>query len=529
MVNIIHRFLMEKAMSSLIYNNNPNGITYVYENVSYWDKKTKTTKHKRKSIGHIDPQSGKIVPNRKKGDAAKKRAALNPVIETSHCSVQTSGVSRLLDKAVSDIGLQKVLASVFPEDWSRIMTCAYYLVSEGGALVHADKWKESNVVPFTDSLASQRISELLGRITPTLQQDFFRKWISRNQQDAYYAMDITSVSSYSEFIEFVRWGYNRDGDDLAQINLLMITGEQSHMPLYYRILPGSIKDVRTLQESLANMSYIESGSLHYVMDKGFYSEPNVDALYAAHKKFMVGIPFTAGFAVDLVEKYRDSIRSHKNYCMVGTDDLYAVTELMDWDGHRFYAHVYYDSYKAAVDEKKFDHTLHCCYEELMGGNRIKEHSRYYEQFFIIKETPVRGLKVDFDEEAIAEHKRNRIGWFVLAGNDIKDKVKALEVYRAKDAVEKCFDDLKNDLDMKRIRMHTKETMDGRIFIQFIALLITTRLKQVMNEAGWFKNYDLQEVINEMKSMREVRIDGTRKKYHTEPTPLQKKIIKLYGL
>ena len=112
---------------------------------------------------------------------------------------------------------------------------------------------------------------------------------------------------------------------------------------------------------------------------------------------------------------------------------------------------------------------------------------------------------------------------------IKDKAKALEVYRAKDAVEKCFDDLKNDLDMKRIRMHTKETMDGRIFIHFIALLITTRLKQVMNEAGWFKNYDLQEVINEMKSMREVRIDGTRKRYHTEPTPLQKKIIKLYGM
>ena len=165
----------------------------------------------------------------------------------------------------------------------------------------------------------------------------------------------------------------------------------------------------------------------------------------------------------------------------------------------------------------------------MSSNRIKEHASYYEQFFTIKKTPVRGLKVDFDEDAIAEHKCNRIGWFVLAGNDIKDKVKAIEVYRAKDAVEKCFDDLKNDLDMKRIRMHTKETMDGRIFIQFIALLITTRLKQVMNEAGWFKNYDLQEVINEMKSMREVRVDGTRKKYNTELTPLQKKIIKLYGL
>ena len=202
---------------------------------------------------------------------------------------------------------------------------------------------------------------------------------------------------------------------------------------------------------------------------------------------------------------------------------------MNWSGHRFYAHVYYDSYKAAVDEKKFDHMLHCCYEELISGERDKSHAQYYEKFFTVKETPVRGIKVSFNEATIADYKRNRIGWFILAGNDIKDKAKALTVYRAKDAVEKCFDDLKNDLDMKRIRMHTKESMDGRIFIQFIALLITTRLKQIMAEAGWFKNYTLQEIIDEMKTLREVRIDGTRKKYSTEPTPLQRKIIELYGL
>ncbi len=202
---------------------------------------------------------------------------------------------------------------------------------------------------------------------------------------------------------------------------------------------------------------------------------------------------------------------------------------MDWGGHRFYAHVYYDSYKAAADEKAFDHTLQCCYEELINGKHNKEHKNYYDQFFFIKETMIRSIKVEFNGDAISEYKRNHVGCFVLAGNDIKDKAKALEVYRAKDAVEKCFDDLKNDLDMKRIRMHTKETMEGRIFIQFIALLITTRLKEVMNEAGWFKDYDLQEIIDEMKSMREVKVDGTRKKYSTEPTPLQREIIKLYGL
>ena len=58
-----------------------------------------------------------------------------------------------------------------------------------------------------------------------------------------------------------------------------------------------------------------------------------------------------------------------------------------------------------------------------------------------------------------------VGWFVIATNDIKDAAKALEIYRQKDTVEKHFDDLKNDLDMKRLRIHTSAAMKGRLFIQ----------------------------------------------------------------
>ena len=513
-------------MSSYVYVKNPNGKTYVYENTTYWDKESKSCKHHRKSIGHLDPDTGKIVPNHRKGDNQPKTLSSNA---SDHCIVASTGIEKLLGQAVADMRLSAPLKAVFPDDWECILTCAYYLVSEGGALAHVEKWQQAFSSPYSGKLSSQRISELITRITPSLQQDFFSKWADLNRQDDYYAMDITSVSSYSELIDFVRWGYNRDKETLPQINLLMLTGVKSHMPLYYRIIPGSIKDVNTLQDSLANMSFIEKSTFHYVMDKGFYSEPNIDAFYANHKKFLIGIPFTVGFACDAVEEFRSTIRSHHNFCTVFGDELYAVTKPMTWDGHRFYVHVYYDSFKAALDEKKFDHTLYCCMEEILSGKRVKEHASYYEKFFFIKETPVRGVKAEYNEEAIAEHKRNRIGWFVLATNDIKDKVRALEVYRNKDSVEKCFDDLKNDLDMKRIRMHSAAAMEGRIFIQFISLLITTRLKQVMNEAGWFKDYDLQEVLNEMKTVRTVSILGSRKKYTTELTQFQRQIFELYRL
>lgn len=72
-------------------------------------------------------------------------------------------------------------------------------------------------------------------------------------------------------------------------------------------------------------------------------------------------------------------------------------------------------------------------------------------------------------------------------------------------------------------------MDGRVFIQFISLILTTKLKEVMRENGWFKNHTLQEVFEEMKSIREVRIEGRRKKLVTQLTGFQSQIMELYGL
>ncbi len=39
------------SMASLVYLKHKNGTTYVYENVSYWDKKSKKPKSKRKVSG----------------------------------------------------------------------------------------------------------------------------------------------------------------------------------------------------------------------------------------------------------------------------------------------------------------------------------------------------------------------------------------------------------------------------------------------------------------------------------------------
>lgn len=151
------------------------------------------------------------------------------------------------------LGISK---KIFPDDYSAILTCAYYLISEGQALSRAEKWSRQALTPYGAVLADQRISELLVRITPALAQDFFSAWIEYNRGDKYYCMDITSVSSYSELNEFVSYGYNRDREKLPQVNLLMVSGHTSHLPLFFRTMPGSIHDVSTMDESLKRLDQI---------------------------------------------------------------------------------------------------------------------------------------------------------------------------------------------------------------------------------------------------------------------------------
>lgn len=515
-------------MSSIVYVKAANGTKYAYKNISYWDKEKKKPAQKRECIGHVDPITGEIVPNRKKGDAS--RAKQDPAADASpKCTVKSCGVSLLLDKAAAETGLLKVLRKVYPDDYSRILTCAYYLISEGGALCHAEPWSSDHVNPYGRMLSDQRISELLIRTGAGKGMEFFCEWIKAQKQDEYFAMDISSVSSYSSLNEFVRYGYNRDGEDLPQINLLMVTGEESTLPIYYRVIPGSIKDVRTVKESLKELGMIFSGGLHYVMDKGFYSKKNVDEFYASHSKFMIGVPFTSGIAKNAVAENRGDMVSHHNYCSIFGDELYATTKYTKWDGHRCYVHTYYDSLKAELDHKRFNHLLLVCHEELTQGKECPEHQYCYKKFFHVKTTPKRGRRVEYNEEEIRAYRRNYAGWFVMATNDIKDPVKALEIYRRKDAVEKSFDDLKNDLDMKRLRIHSAAAMDGRIFIQFIALILTSWIKKIMNDNNWFMNHDLQSVINEMKSIRKVTIEGHRKQLTTTLTRYQQEIVELFNL
>lgn len=137
-------------------------------------------------------------------------------------------------------------------------------------------------------------------------------------------------------------------------------------------LDGKIKDVKALKAVLENQKMITPKMLSLIMDKGFFSVDNLNALYKDHFHFALGVPFTHKMAREVVEKYRNTIENHYNVVSVSGNEVYGVTELQKWEGHRLYLHIYFDSDKAAGEKKAFNHKLHTTYETLCNGANIKD-------------------------------------------------------------------------------------------------------------------------------------------------------------
>ena len=357
--------------------NKKTGVTYVYESLSYWDKEKKQPRNKKICVGRLDSK-GVFVPSTR---LAPAQAAVRDPIVTA--SAEILGSSIILDTITDQLGLEDMLKASFPKGYRQILTMAYYLVSQGGPLSHCGTWCKSHAHPFEVPLTSQCVSEILGSISMDGKQTFFNKWMKKVLEDDYLCYDITSISSYSEFNEFIKYGHNRDKEKLPQLNLAILFGQKGRLPVYYQRLPGNITDVTTLPGLLKTFKALEMKTFHYVLDKGFYSKKNVDELLTSRDKFVLSVPLNNKWVQRAIDDIHEVIHGPEGYRKLDEETLYVHTRLYPWgkENRRCYLHLYYNAYARAVAVDRFNAEL------------VEEHQEAYDNFFLIKTTPKLGTQV----------------------------------------------------------------------------------------------------------------------------------------
>lgn len=493
-----------------------SGITYVYESVSYWDSEKKQSRSRRKLIGRLDPETGEIVETDgrgrkriKSGSSPDGTVPKRGPVPAYHTERRFFGATYLLDQIGEVTGVTNDLKMCFPKTYKQILSIAYYLILEDkNPMSRFWKWDQLHRHPYGKNIPSQRSSELFQSITEEDKMHFFRLQGKRRAEHEYWAYDTTSISSYSETLRQVRYGKNKEGDALPQLNLALLFGEDSGLPFYYRKLAGNIPDVKTVHELVRELDALGYEKVKLVMDRGFYSANNINGLYKEHYKFLVGTSTSLSYAKEFIRE----IGSKKdNYTYYNSSyELYMFSKTVSWDyeqkrpykgdtikeGRRMYLHLYFNPEKQYEDGLVFNKRMDMLKSELISGRRVPEHETEYRKYFTVKETPVRGISVSCNQDAM-DAARERYGFFVLISNEVKDPETALSLYRTRDIVEKAFGDLKDRLSMRRTLTSSESALDGKLFVEFVALIYLSYIKKKMEEKGLFDKYTMQELLDEL--------------------------------
>ena len=244
------------------------------------------------------------------------------------------------------------------------------------------------------------------------------------------------------------------------------------------------------------------------MDRGFYRAENINGLLKEHLKFLVAVKMSLVFVREELDKVYDDLRTFEYY----NDDyeLYSTTVTCEWnyrqerpykgdilrEKRRVYLHLYYNIDKATEDQKNFDRKLMGLKNELISGNRCQEHEKLYKKYFTIKTTPVRGARVTVNEDAVKKAKRY-YGFFALLSNVKMKSITALGLYRNKDLVEKAFGNLKERLNFRRTLVSSEQSLNGKLFVEFVALIYLSYLDKQMRDAHLYKEYTMATLLDKL--------------------------------
>lgn len=172
-------------------------------------------------------------------------------------------------------------------------------------------------------------------------------------------------------------------------------------------------------------------------------------------------------------------------------------------------------------------------EMLKSGQELKSASdiELAKKCFTVKNTPKRGIQVKENLEAIEQLRNSDSGYFAIYSTEFKDAEQAMFAYKLRDGIEKRFDDLKNEEDMHRIRVHSTHNLQSRLFIQFIAQILRcyTLSKLQSGQAKQLsKIQSMTDLLWNVASLRRVHVEGHRP-FYKRPTKTQREIFTLFGI
>ena len=411
-----------------------------------------------------------------------------------------AGATWVLDRIVAGTPLTAALQRVFApfNRHKKLLALAYYLLISNNSALHLyPEFAAMTRLPWRRTLSSSAISRLLAGITDN-DIDKFLAYLNRFTQEAtandvgkvntYLALDSTSISTYAQALSQAAFGHNKDGEELKQINILMLVNQETGAPIYYRSFNGETPDVSTIAFLLkehARLGINDRAVL--VMDRGYGAITNLNRLLLNQVSFISNVKTSLTFCRELIADNLakltadDAFIAELNCSHVGlkvswryptydrTPTGRHVSEVTD-----LYVHLFLDHTLRHDAEAVFRKTYAAIKAKLSANTPLTPYEKNFVTKFLIRDTTSGEYSVNVT--ARFNYLLTK-GVRILVSDCVSNAAEIWQAYYQRLRVENAFKVYKQYVGGKRFRVASDAALRGKIFITFLACAIGCMLRQ----------------------------------------------------
>jgi len=524
------------------------GTTYIYYQLDrVYDPEKRYSIPKSTTIGKAcEDDPSMMYPNEKyliyfpeaKLPDKKKRALRSACLRV--------GGYMVLRRIIADYHLDEILAQLIGKESGLFLDLAVYtIIAENNAGQYYPDYAYNHPL-FTDKMrlySDSKVSDFISKLGKSSSVEFLNRWNENrdHREKIYISYDSTNKNCQAGDVEFAEMGHAKDDKNKPVLNYSIAYDKNNREPLFYEMYPGSIVDVSQLQYMLEKTEGYGYRHVGFILDRGYFARENIRYMDKCGYDFVILMKGMKKFAGELVREHMGSfedIRSHRirDYAVSGTT---VKGRLFPSDEKDRYFHIYFNDRKRTAERIQLNGKIDRMADYLKnqeGKTGYECPSAFCRYFDPIYHT--QGDEKTFmfarEKQDVIEREIKLCGYFIIITSERMTAEEAIDLYKSRDGSEKLFRGDKSYLGNRSLRVYGSESVDSKIFIEFVALIIRNKfytcLKEQMRANRKKDNFmTVPAAIKELEKIEMIRqTDGNYRLDHAV-TATQKKILKAFDM
>lgn len=530
-----------------LVRKNRGGHTYIeYEYDRIYDPVKQYTYPKRASIGRVDPEDPtRMTPNENFLKYFPDAEIPEEIDRSERSPYLNIGPYVVLQKVIRDSKLREILGEYMDEkDTGFLLDLACYSIIEennAGQYYPDYAYEHALFTPDMKIYTDSKVSDFFRELKPEQSVGFLNSWNkSKNKrQKIYLSYDSTNKNCQAGDIDLLEYGNAKTDAGLPIFNYSVACDSANREPLFYELYLGSLNDISQLTCMIDKAHGYGYRNIGFILDRGYFSKANLEYMEKNGYSFLIMVKGMKDFIRESVIENQGSFENSRGK-YIDRYDLYGTTVrhlLYEEDAKKRNIHIYYSDGKAYGEKQEIKQKIRRLKKYLdgcVGKECVAFGTEVMKYFYLNFEKDGKTLKLAEENTSAVEKELSLAGYFAIVSSENMTAREAIELYKSRDASEKLFRSDKSYLGNKSMRVYSDEALSSKVFIQFIALILRSRIYIALKEKSekMLKRPNYLTVPAALKELEKIvmirQLDGVYRLDHAV-TATQKTILDAFGL